>query len=327
MKSPKKKDMSFFQAVKYFQLEPYGDADKDNVPNMFDCRPFDPDKHFLKFSDLKQKLGTFNFGKQKPIAETRTPLSRSPEKSEYKLPKQVYLYVKSEGKWIKVGQFDKGSALLRQSVEQLYKKGVIEKHVVTGSPNDERKLNRGEKLQKVISGTVREARKAKKHFVETAPKAMKSYQQRIGLGETAGEAKAELRSRISEGLEIKSPREKIPIRAAPEMEMEEPEPMEMEEIPIQEGGIEIDSNSDIAREIQAPRKGMPPYSKGWAGSIGGSRPYRPVPYKPTGKIWKPERIHNPNPKIPTASFNMWRPPEQRHDLNPKMPVTTFKFMR
>jgi len=80
--TPKKKDMNFFQAVKYFQLEPYGDADKDNVPNMFDCRPFDPDKHFLKFSDLKQKLGKFNFGKQKSIAETRKPLSRAPGKSE-----------------------------------------------------------------------------------------------------------------------------------------------------------------------------------------------------------------------------------------------------
>ena len=95
------------------------------------------------------------------------------------------------------------------------------------------------------------------------------------------------------------------------------EPMMSEEIEISPTGIE---------EI-SQRKGMPPYSRGWAGSIGGSRPYRPVPYKPTGKIWKPERVSHPNPKIPVTSFNMWKPLEQRHVSNPKMPVTTFKFMR
>ena len=325
MKSPKKKDMSFFQAVKYFQLEPYGDADKDGVHNMFDCRPFDPDKHFLKFSDLKQKLGTFQFGKQKPNQTVQTTLP---------LGRQVYLYIKSNGKWRKVkrGTHDEIEIL----IQELYKKGNITDHTISPQANLEHRLNIGEKVVKPV---VREAKRAKKHFVETAPKAMKAYQQRIGLGETVGEAKAELRSRISEGLEIgpRTPREKISMRESPEMEveepepmemaMEEPEPMEMKEIPIQEREIEIDSNRGMSRETQAPRKGMPPYSKGWAGSIGGSRPYRPVPYKPTGKIWKPERVHNPNPKIPIASFNMWKPPEQKHDLNPQMPVTTFKFMR
>ena len=301
MKTPNKKKMSYHQSVKFFQLEPYGDVDKDGVPNYLDCRPFDPDKHFLKFSDLKQK-----FGKQKP---------------KKTIPKQVYLYVKSEGKWIKVGQFDKDSNLLKQSVEQLYKEGIIEEHVVTGSPNDERKLNLGEKVVKPI---IREAKRAKKHFIETAPKAVRAYQKRIGLGETGAEAKAELVGRIGEGLEIKPLQLKRPIRAEPEME-EEPEPIEMEEMPIQEREIEI-TPSDVT-EIQVPRKGMPPYSRGWAGSIGGSRPYRPLPYKPTGKIWKPERVSHPNPKIPVTSFNMWKPLEQRHVSNPKMPVTTFKFMR
>jgi len=291
---------------------------------MFDCRPFDPDKHFLKFSDLKQK---FKFGKEKSIA---------PRKSEQKVTKQVYLYVKANGTWSKVGKFDKESNLLKKTVEQLYRDGAIEEHVVTGSPNDERKLNLGEKITKPI---IREAKRAKKHFVETAPKALGAYQKRIGLGETVGEAKSELRRRIGEGLEIgpRSPREKRSIRTAPEIEIEEPEPMEMEieepepiemkELPTQEREIEIEPSVGMTREIQAPRRGMPPYSKGWAGSIGGSRPYRPLKYKPTGKIWKPERVHNPNPKIPMASLFQFKPPERYYDLSPKMPVTTFKFMR
>ena len=43
LKNVKKKDLNWFQAKsKYPKLRLFGDADKDGVLNMFDCKPFDP---------------------------------------------------------------------------------------------------------------------------------------------------------------------------------------------------------------------------------------------------------------------------------------------
>ena len=47
-KNIKKKDMNWEQAKnKYPRLKPYGDTDKDGVPNISDCRPFNKKKHII----------------------------------------------------------------------------------------------------------------------------------------------------------------------------------------------------------------------------------------------------------------------------------------
>ena len=386
-----KKDLTYWEAKKRYPKQmrnPHGDFDRDNVPNWSDCRPFDSTKDFFGLSDITAGATKLigGFRKQKPIAETRTPLSRAPgiseyqvpyqrsrvdaetrdplsrapkiSKSAYKTPKQVYLYVKSEGKWTKIkrGTHDEIEFLLKK----MYASGDIEDHTISPQANLERRLNIGEKVVKPV---VREAKRAKKHFIETAPKALGAYQQRIGLGETRGELFSKLGERMYEGVIetkpypltqkeiIKKAKEsggrKVKITEMPDTGEEFPGDVEEIETTYQfpEGKKQksfvsaparqqsfvppsfddreqqqmIDEGFQISpdgmEEIQAPRKGMPPYSKGWAGSIGGSRPYRPVPYKPTGKIWKPERRHNPMPKIP-----IFKPPEKYYDLMPKIPI-------
>lgn len=43
----KKKDMNFLQAFNTSDISLLGDADKDKVPNVFDCKPFDKDRDGL----------------------------------------------------------------------------------------------------------------------------------------------------------------------------------------------------------------------------------------------------------------------------------------
>lgn len=51
----KKKNMTWDQAkIKYPKLNPYADADRDGVPNILDCRPFNKKKHLV----VKYERGT-----------------------------------------------------------------------------------------------------------------------------------------------------------------------------------------------------------------------------------------------------------------------------
>lgn len=43
----RKKNMNFIEAFDNFDISLFGDADKDKVPNVFDCKPFDPNRDGL----------------------------------------------------------------------------------------------------------------------------------------------------------------------------------------------------------------------------------------------------------------------------------------
>lgn len=299
---PKKKDMNYYQAMKYFQLEPYGDVDNDGVRNFLDCRPFNSDEHFLKFKDIKagfekikSGLGSVKHKFEKPLAEPRKQLSRAPKPTKYKPKGQIYLYVKSNGVWSLYGGFDEGSALLTDTVRGLYSQGKIEAHEFSNKSNQAGRLNRAEKIKPVLEHTGKWVEATKKHMREEDPKLIKSYQQRIGF------TKGELGRRIGEGLAIK-PQAFASSRYTSEPEIEdelEIEPAlheiepELEEEPEIETGVapEYEPPASIrmpqSREEpiiiepqQGPSGAKPPMSVGWYGSLAGSRPYRPLPYKP-----------------------------------------------
>lgn len=338
-KIPKKKEMNYYQAMTYFRLEPYGDADKDSVPNFLDCRPFDPDKHFLKLGDIKAGFGKVQSAiKQKfekPVAEPRKQLSRAPKPTTYKPRGKLYLYIKINGIWSRYGAYEEGSISLTNEIKKLYRQGRIEAHKISSKPNESNRLNRAEKIKPVLKGIGERVEITKKHMREEVPKLAKSYQERIGLGATGEEATRELGRRVREGLAIKPQREVAPIPRG-EAPIEETIDMPETEMPIEEV---MPSKEYMAPEYEIPavsapeyephireepliidtqqRGGRaiirPPMSVGWWGSIGGGgRPYRPLPYKPTGKIiFKPKHVFNPNPKIPEF----------------KVPMTTFKFVK
>ena len=354
---PNKKNMNYFQAMKYYHLDPYGDADKDKTMNFLDCRPFDPDKHFMKIGDIKTKLIDIGskFKKSKPTVEIRKPISRAPEPSKYKPPKKIYLYVKVNGKWSYAGAFDEGTSEPLTTVKKLYSQKLIESHEFSNSPNDAKKLNIREKIEPVLKHTGEWIGVSKKHWKEETPKIIESYKKRIGLPK--GQVKAELGRRIIEGLEIRPsgeqrplyvPRERpisfesdeIPKFGSSETETIKPEieeDIEMEEhveIPSIEmeqrpsRGIEISPGGFREIEPQQPlSKNLPPVSRGWAGSIGGSRPYQPLPYKPTGKIiFTDKQNYSPMPKIPVfrdknIKFSVVK------DVTAEVPFAKIKFVR
>ena len=85
--SPKLKDVAFYKPLlekqrnkkdltcekakfKYPKLNPYGDADKDRVPNFLDCRPFDRKRHivlkYAKFTPKATKETTEKFFRDNP---------------------------------------------------------------------------------------------------------------------------------------------------------------------------------------------------------------------------------------------------------------------
>jgi len=51
----KKKNMNYPQAKRKFNLNPYGDVDKDGVKNWIDCKPFNPKKHGKYTQNLPRK--------------------------------------------------------------------------------------------------------------------------------------------------------------------------------------------------------------------------------------------------------------------------------
>lgn len=86
---PKKKDMNYMQAARFHSLKPFGNYDKDNHLNLFDCKPFDKKRHgylpalphpgkdlstvkwiwdptsseTMYYDPMKNKRGVFPFGK------------------------------------------------------------------------------------------------------------------------------------------------------------------------------------------------------------------------------------------------------------------------
>jgi len=324
-----KKDMSFREGVKFFGLTemggPFGDADKDGVPNVFDCRPFDSDKHFLKLSDLKggiQKLGS--------------RLKKQDEPTTSRFEKQYYLYVKdSSGVWSKImiGSYFEIENRLDELKEKITDQFISEK------PNLERRLNLGERvgkpLAKVGLGMAR-------GITETYPKAISSY-----VKSRAPSWKKHVREEMAELGLAEKPLSRPPIRRIVERPIkgggvikeeyvDEDKKVEelMKELTSDEKQKEmmklgyafpkseytsgkVEPIEEIPEEppaVPAERKGMPPYSRGWAGSIGGSRPYRPTPYHPTGQvIFREDRSVDPTPSIPVLKES----PFGLHFVNPR----------
>ena len=55
---PARKQMTYAQAFNNHQLEPFGDADKDKVPNWRDCRPYDAELHGPRWDAFKEAVSS-----------------------------------------------------------------------------------------------------------------------------------------------------------------------------------------------------------------------------------------------------------------------------
>jgi hypothetical protein len=95
-KNVKKKNMTWEQAsIRYPGLSPYRDADRDGVPNFFDCRPFDKKRHLvLKYSraaprGVKQTVSKF-FQENPELREEGEQLSGKKIFWKFEEPKVTY---------------------------------------------------------------------------------------------------------------------------------------------------------------------------------------------------------------------------------------------
>jgi len=55
---PVREQMTYSQAFNNHQLEPFGDADRDNVPNWRDCRPYDSELHGERWDAFKEAVAS-----------------------------------------------------------------------------------------------------------------------------------------------------------------------------------------------------------------------------------------------------------------------------
>ena len=86
-----KKNLTYPEAKKKYNLSPFGDADKDGVRNIFDCRPFDPSRQDNPIGSAWKKHKEKKKAKQ--MKEAEDTLSRI-QKEE--APKQMYFEEKPE---------------------------------------------------------------------------------------------------------------------------------------------------------------------------------------------------------------------------------------
>lgn len=67
--------MTFLEAFNRYNLPMFGDIDKDKVPNVFDCKPFDPDRDGL-FGRAINVITLGKHGQSKEEYETEKTLKR-----------------------------------------------------------------------------------------------------------------------------------------------------------------------------------------------------------------------------------------------------------
>lgn len=73
-KQPPKKDMNYPQAQRFFGLAPFGDADKDGVPNQFDCKPFDASRQGILHDLFDHYSKGYTPGSEDPSEPVATPI-------------------------------------------------------------------------------------------------------------------------------------------------------------------------------------------------------------------------------------------------------------
>lgn len=71
--------MNFIEAFDNFDIPLFGDADKDKVPNVFDCKPFDPNRDGL-FGRAINVATMGKYGQSKEDYETEKTLRRVEQK-------------------------------------------------------------------------------------------------------------------------------------------------------------------------------------------------------------------------------------------------------
>lgn len=52
---PKRKQMTYPQAVRHHSLKPFGDIDLDGILNLFDCKPYNPSKQDRRLNILREE--------------------------------------------------------------------------------------------------------------------------------------------------------------------------------------------------------------------------------------------------------------------------------
>lgn len=84
-----KKDLDFWEAANKYNLSFFGDADKDKVPNVLDCKPLDPKRDGI-FGRIINTISGGKYGQTKEDYQAEQTLKRVEQKRqlEYKLEKQ-----------------------------------------------------------------------------------------------------------------------------------------------------------------------------------------------------------------------------------------------
>jgi hypothetical protein len=181
-----KKDLTYPEAKKMYNLDPFSDVDQDRVPNWKDCHPFDrsrqddplqptsitPYQAYPQSNLLPGQVEPDHYGVENA---KRVGYDKSPDQPSRLQPKQssrtpnytggYYIYALLDGKqagydkdyWVNFGNVSIEEA--PSILEQYRKYDYVKKVVVDKRPNLERKLNAGLRIKQGAKGVKKVAKK------------------------------------------------------------------------------------------------------------------------------------------------------------------------
>ncbi len=289
------------------------DTDWDGVPNFLDCNPWNPNEQGFvheKLKELKEKRkekkeekqvtqefekhkGITSIGelKSKPVDTELQPIGqgkfihrKTETEPRYKPQDKLYVFYKVRGMWRNAGSFPENTiqdVTDNIRVQLFNQQEEVESFHVTDQLSDLKVLQKqaikGQKAYKDFQ-TKLERTSQWEHAKEEA----KEYYK----GKVLGPDIISKNIKTGLGLMEKKPKRKIMYYSLA--------PRRPSQHLARARRAMIDSQPILPRseiDSSVPRKsvsGLPPASSGWFGSLAGTEPYRPVPYRPTGG--KPEPV-------------------------------------